>query len=113
MQTFLGPSTLSVATTSPAKVTLVLSQAFQSARPVVAPTWNMDLATLKAKKPIPESAADWYIGAHAYTVMGYDPNAGTVTLRNPWAHHPDPDGVFTLPMSDFLNAFEVVETMAP
>jgi tetratricopeptide (TPR) repeat protein len=113
MQTFLGGNTLTVSTASRSQVTLVLGRSFQSARPVVAPTRNMELATLKAQKPIPENASDWYVGGHAYTVMGYDANAGTVTLRNPWGHHPDPDGVFTIPLSTFLNAFAVVETTGP
>ena len=113
MQTFLGGKTQTVSTASRSQVTQVLSQSFQSARPVVAPTRNMELAALKAQMAIPASASDWYVGGHAYTVMGYDSSAGTVTLRNPWGHHPDPDGTFTIPMSAFLNAFSVVETTAP
>jgi tetratricopeptide (TPR) repeat protein len=113
METFLGGNTLTVSTATRSQVTLVLSRSFQSARPVVAPTRNMELAALKAQKPISASASDWYVGGHAYTVMGYDANAGTVTLRNPWANHPDPDGMFTIPLSAFLNAFAVVETTAP
>jgi len=113
MQTFLGGNTLTVSTASRAQILLVLSRSFQSGRPVVAPTRNMELATLKARKRIPEGASEWYLPAHAYTVMGYDSDAGTVTLRDPWGNHPDPDGVFTIPLSEFENAFEVVETTAP
>jgi hypothetical protein len=62
---------------------------------------------------MPENAKAWYVGAHAYTVMGYDASAGTVTLRNPWGRHPDPDGKFTIPLGTFLNAFGLVQTTAP
>jgi len=50
--------------------------------------------------------ADWWVAAHAYTVLSYDDAAGTVTLRNPWGTKPDPDGVFTLPLTVFLNAYQ-------
>ena len=113
MQMFLGGKTQAVMTTSRTEVPAVLSQSFQSARPVVAPTQNMELNALRPRPPLPANAADWYVSSHAYTVMGYDSKAGTVTLRNPWGHHPDPDGKFTIPMSAFLTAFEVVETTAP
>jgi hypothetical protein len=113
MGALLGGETQTAATSSESQVPSLLSQSFQSARPVVAATPNVDLATLQSQKPLPESAQDWYVGSHAYTVMGYDSNAGTVTLRNPWGHHPDPDGRFTIPLSAFLNAFAEVETTAP
>jgi tetratricopeptide (TPR) repeat protein len=113
MQTFLGGKTQAVPTSAAAQVPLVLSQSFQAGQPVVAPTRDLELATLQAQKPLPDHASDWFVSAHAYTVMAYDANAGTITLRNPWGHHPDPDGTFTLPLSAFLNAFELVETTAP
>jgi hypothetical protein len=28
-----------------------------------------------------------------------------VTLRNPWARQPDPDGIFSLPLGTFLPAY--------
>jgi hypothetical protein len=52
------------------------------------------------------SNADWWIPGHAYTVMGFDEDAQTVTLRNPWGTKPDPDGVFKLPLATFLDAYE-------
>ena len=52
------------------------------------------------------SNAVWWVPGHAYTVMGFDEAAQTVTLRNPWGTKPDPDGVFTLPLATFLDAYE-------
>jgi hypothetical protein len=113
MQTFLGGKTVALRTPSRTEVPLLLSRSFRSARPVVAGTWGIALQTLQAKKPLPEDAAAWYVESHAYTVLGYDPQAQTVTLRNPWGHNPDPDGTFTISLPAFLDAFETVETTAP
>jgi hypothetical protein len=52
------------------------------------------------------ASANWWAPAHCYTLLSYDNAAQTVTLRNPWAAHPGPDGVFTLPLSVYLNGFE-------
>ena len=48
---------------------------------------------------------DWYVPAHAYTVLDYDVANRTVTLRNPWGAHPEPDGVFELPLSVFQRTY--------
>jgi len=48
----------------------------------------------------------WWVAAHSYTVLGYDDAAQTITLRNPWGTKPEPDGVFTLAMADFLQAYD-------
>jgi hypothetical protein len=48
---------------------------------------------------------DWYVPAHAYTILDYDPANRTVTLRNPWGTHPGPDGVFQLPLSTFQRTY--------
>jgi len=48
---------------------------------------------------------DWYVPAHAYTVLDYDAANRTVTLRNPWGAHPNPDGVFQLPLSTFQRTY--------
>jgi hypothetical protein len=52
------------------------------------------------------ASANWWVASHCYTVMGYDETAQTVTLRNPWAGHPGPDGVFTLPLSVYIESYE-------
>ena len=52
-----------------------------------------------------DGGPDWWVANHAYTVLGYDAAADQVTLRNPWATHPDPNGVFTITISDFVAAY--------
>ena len=52
------------------------------------------------------AAADWWVNAHAYSVLDYFEYNQTVKLRNPWGKRPDPDGVFTLPLATFLQGFE-------
>ena len=48
---------------------------------------------------------DWYIPAHAYTILDYDAANRTVTLRNPWGARPSPDGVFQLPLATFQRMY--------
>lgn len=48
---------------------------------------------------------DWYIPGHAYTVLDYDAQTRTVTLRNPWGNHPTPDGVFQLSLAVFQQTY--------
>jgi hypothetical protein len=52
------------------------------------------------------SNANWWVAGHCYTVLNFDEEAQTVTLRNPWGAKPDPDGVFTIPLATFLDAYE-------
>ena len=52
------------------------------------------------------TGVDWWVPAHCYTILSYDEAAQTVTLRNPWGARPEPDGVFTLPLAIFLQAYE-------
>jgi hypothetical protein len=51
------------------------------------------------------SKPDWYVPGHAYTVLDWDAAQQLVTLRNPWGQNPDPDGVFTLPLTAFRKAY--------
>lgn len=57
---------------------------------------------------LPPGAERWYADRHAYTVLAFDAAADTVSLRNPWATDPPPDGIFTIPMSVFLQTFETL-----
>jgi hypothetical protein len=50
--------------------------------------------------------SSWWVDAHAYSVLDYDETTKTVSLRNPWGKHPEPDGYFTVPLSVFLQGFE-------
>jgi hypothetical protein len=56
-------------------------------------------------------AAGWWIPEHSYTVLEYNETRDTVTLRNPWGHHPGADGVFTLSTADFITAFRGMSVM--
>lgn len=49
---------------------------------------------------------DWYVESHAYTILSFNVDQKTVTLRNPWGDHPDPEGVFTIPLDTFTSAYE-------
>jgi hypothetical protein len=65
------------------------------------------VAGTKAMAPSEQYAsASWWVPAHCYTLLSYDDAAQTVTLRNPWGEHPSPGGVFTLPLSVYLNGYE-------
>lgn len=72
--------------------------AIAATRPVVAPK---DAAYAKG--------ANWWVAGHAYTVLDYDEGTDMVTLRNPWASHPGPDGTFQLSVGDFLRMFEYLD----
>ena len=50
--------------------------------------------------------SNWYVDSHAYTILNFDPDRETVTLRNPWGDHPDPEGIFTIPLDTFVSAYE-------
>jgi hypothetical protein len=54
----------------------------------------------------PANSADWFVPGHAYTLLDFDEARGTILLRNPWGTHPGPDGVFSLPLSTFEQAYE-------
>jgi hypothetical protein len=51
-------------------------------------------------------SANWWVNAHAYSVLDYNEYSQTVTLRNPWGTRPDPDGVFTISLGTFYQGFE-------
>ncbi len=63
-----------------------------------------------ANQPVPAADQPWYVHNHCYTVVRYDAHARNVTLRNPWANHPSPDGVFSLPLDKFVAAFGDIVT---
>jgi len=88
-----------------------LSEAVSKGLPIVACTGGSRIYQDLAKgQTLPSDTANWYVNAHCYTVLSYDSAAGAVNIRNPWAHHPDPDGIFNLPLSDFLPAYAGIVT---
>jgi len=96
---------------SVSEVSSALQQLASSHRPIVACTAGSRFyEQVAAGKPLPAGAEGWYVNAHCYTVLGYDGGAGNVTLRNPWARQPDPDGIFSLPLGTFLPAYRGIIT---
>jgi len=65
---------------------------------MVAGTWSV--------APPGLANANWWVDAHAFSVLDYNEARQTVIVRNPWGAHPEPDGFFTLPLATFLAAFE-------
>lgn len=88
-----------------------LGSAVRAGMPVVACTGGSSYYQVAVKgQPLPSGADVWYVNAHCYTVLGFDPGSGMVNIRNPWARHPDPDGIFNLPLSTFLPAYAGIVT---
>jgi hypothetical protein len=88
-----------------------LEQALRAGRPVVACSGgSLYFHQLAEGRPLPADTKNWYVNAHCYTALGYDGNGQTVTLRNPWATFPEPDGIFTLPLGSFVPAFRGITT---
>lgn len=66
---------------------------------MVAGTWN--------QAPSADfTSSNWWVGAHSYSVLNFDEASQTLSMRNPWGGHPDPDGLFTIPLATFLQGFE-------
>jgi hypothetical protein len=88
-----------------------LEDAIKSELPIVACTGGSRFYDQIAKGQTLAPDTDlWYVNAHCYTVLSYDSGAARVNLRNPWARHPDPDGVFSLPLSTFFPAYAGIVT---
>jgi hypothetical protein len=88
-----------------------LAEAAGKNLPIVACTGGSVYYNQVAKgKTLPTESEAWYVNAHCYTVLNYDSGAATVSIRNPWARHPDPDGIFTLPLATFVPAYAGIVT---
>ena len=112
MHNLFGAKAAELDTKSREDVAAFLTQAVPSKQPIVAATGGATVEALEGDKKVPAGSDQWYVERHAYTVIGYDPQSQTVTLRNPWGHHPEPDGTFTLPLAAFTESFEVIQTIA-
>jgi hypothetical protein len=110
MQTLAG-STRFQENQSESQTGEALAEAERGAQPIVACTGGSRFYQEAAKgQPLPPGIEPWYVNAHCYTVLSYDSNAATVSVRNPWARHPDPDGVFNLPLRIFFPAYAGIVT---
>jgi hypothetical protein len=88
-----------------------LAEAIGKNMPIVACTGGSTYYNQVAKgQALPAESDAWYVNAHCYTVLNYDSGAATVSIRNPWARHPDPDGIFSLPLATFVPAYAGIVT---
>jgi hypothetical protein len=91
-----------------------LEQALEAKLPVVACSGGSQyFQELAEGRALPADTKSWYVNAHCYTVLAYDKNRQTATLRNPWAGFPKPNGVFILPLKTFVPAFRGIITSQP
>ena len=110
MKTFSG-STRFQENQSSAQAGSALAQAVQSGMPIVACTGGSQFyETLGKGGSLPAGVDGWYVNAHCYTVLNYDSGSATVQIRNPWARHPDPDGIFSVPLDAFVPAYAGIVT---
>jgi hypothetical protein len=88
-----------------------LAEAVKNEMPIVACTGGSRFyQEVMQGHSLPPDADLWYVNAHCYTVLGFDLGAATVNIRNPWARHPDPDGIFNLPLKTFFSAYAGIVT---
>jgi hypothetical protein len=107
----LSGSAIEVPNQSEEEAADALTNAMPARRPTVACTAGSQFyQQLAANQPLPAGVRSWYVNAHCFTVLGYDPAAQTVTLRNPWGQPPQPDGIFRISLADFVPAFRGIVT---
>ena len=110
MKTFSG-STRFQENQSETQAASALAEAVKSALPMVACTGGSRFYQDVAKgRPLPAGTDAWYVNAHCYTVLSFDSGSGSINIRNPWARHPDPDGIFNLPLASFIPAYAGIVT---
>lgn len=102
---FTGKASGANVNAGPALVS-ALTRAQQSHLAIIASTKDTAAPRLlevsNSRTPIKE----WYVSSHAYTILKFDSTQKTITLRNPWGDHPDPEGVFTIPLDTFIAAYD-------
>jgi len=105
MQTLAG-STRFQENQSESQTSAALAEAVKGGMPIVACTGGSHYYREVAQgHSLPADTDSWYVNAHCYTVLGYDSTTATLSIRNPWARHPDPNGIFYLPLQGFIPAF--------
>ncbi len=108
LEAFLGKPAQHFETKENAQVLSVFTRLPK--HPVVATTVDT-FADLVAAGRLGAADQSWYLKTHAFTVIAYDAPGAQVILRNPWATHPGPDGMFTLPMTKLQAAFPTIVTI--
>lgn len=102
---FTGKASGANVNAGPALVS-TLNRAQQSHLAITASTRSSVAPKLLEALNSPEGSKDWFVASHAYTILSFDSAQKTVTLRNPWGNHPDPEGVFTIPLNTFVSAYD-------
>jgi hypothetical protein len=87
-----------------------LALAVRLHQPIIASSREVAVDGLISAGRVSADAKGWYAPSHAYTVLGYESMSGNVKLRNPWGTHPEPDGIFALPLANFAAAFDGITT---
>lgn len=94
----------------PAVVHQILSETMARGGMVIAGTSSNDFE---------RNISNLQTDGHAYAVVGYDPQTGTVTLRNPWGKNEgadrdwNNDGTFTMSVRDFQVTFTDMDVQYP
>lgn len=101
---FLGPAQ-DVSLRGVGEAASYLRQMQRDSLPMVATTGETLDHPALPRLGSPAAAPDWWIPQHAYTVLSFDPGSNQVTLRNPWGRKPDPAGIFTISLSEFVAAY--------
>lgn len=101
---------------------LSLMRVAELRRELSAATVGRRIVTLKLRHELPfdeDFAAKGFAGGHAYTVLGFDEESDTVTIRNPWGSREPKgadgqpldgiyDGIFTMSLSDIKKRFTTI-----
>jgi phenylalanyl-tRNA synthetase beta subunit len=104
---FYSPAhSVNLQTSEQARADLKVMQ--QQGLPMVAISADRLDGTIQLRVHSHGESQDWFVGNHAYTVLAYNMQTDMVTVRNPWADHPEPDGVFTISTSDFVSAYPIL-----
>jgi hypothetical protein len=84
-----------------------IAAALEKGAAVVVSTKDFTWQDVAARSGSPTGAPieNWYTPRHAYSVLGVNRGDRTITLRNPWGDHPQPNGEFTIPVDLFAAAF--------
>jgi len=107
MEAFYSPAhSVNLQTSEQARADLKVMQ--QQGLPMVAISADRLDGTIQLRVHSHGESQDWFVGNHAYTVLAYNMQTDMVTVRNPWADHPEPDGVFTISTSDFVSAYPIL-----
>lgn len=113
MKVFAGSSQF-IVNESEEEAASALRRAKEAGAPIVACTGGSRFEKQKAAgQPLPPDTKPWFVAKHCYTVMNYESDLKSITLRNPWYLLPPPNGVFVIPLNYFAQGFQGIVTTSP